>query len=308
MNQANKLKTIPKLSLSGAGFVLSLVCLLLPIAASAQSDQSATANSTAQPTSAESSETQSQLPDRSRILYIDAPVPVQEGVDPILPEPALPVEVVDEVSAQRRVQVLRDYDLAIAAIERDGGAWDQALTEELSALGRVQQEQGIHAEAISTLTRAMHINRINDGLHTLAQVPVVERMIESYAAMGDWASVDLYQNYLFFVQQKAYGSDDPRIIPVLNSLGQWNIEAFGLGFGDPLGSRLSTAQLLFNAASNMVGIHFGRNDERYVPYLRNVANSAYLVALHPDYMSEIGRPEYVNEQELLRRKLNQAGS
>jgi hypothetical protein len=153
----------------------------------------------------------------------------------------------------------------------------------------------------------MHVNRINEGLHTLNQVPVVEQLIDSYKAMGDWANVDLYQNYLYFVQHKAYGRNDPRLIPVLHDLGQWNIEAFTIGFGEPLGIRLSQAQLLFNTAARMVGIHFGRNDERYVSYLRNLANSAYLVALHPDHMREVGRPEYRSQQEILWQQLNAPG-
>ena len=247
-------------------------------------------------------------PDRSRILYIDVPVPLEAGIDPVFPDELSIGEAVTQSSAQQRVQIMRDYNQTIVAIEQDGGAWDQALTEELTALGTLQQQEGAHPLAIDTLSRAMHINRINEGLHTLGQVPVVERMIDSYAALGDWPSVDLYQNYLYFVQQKAYGSEDPRLIPVLHRLGQWNIEAFNLGFGDPLGGRLSTAQLLFNAATRMVGIHFGTDDERYVPYLRSVAYSAYLVSLHPDRMSEIDRIDYLTARENLRRQLNERRS
>ena len=245
--------------------------------------------------------------ERSRILYIDVPVPMEPGEDPVLPPPMVPTIPEEDVAFQRRAQVISDYGDAIARIELDGGAWDRSLVEELSALGSLQQQQGDHPGALETLTRAMHVNRINDGLHTLNQVPVVEQMIDSYMALGDWENVDLYQNYLYFVQLKAFGREDPRLIPVLNDLGQWNIEAFSIGFGEPLGVRLSRAQLLFSTAVNMVGIHFGRNDERYVSYLRNLANSAYLVALHPDYMREIGRPEYRAQQDIMWRQLNAPG-
>lgn len=247
------------------------------------------------------------LDERSRILFIDVPVPLEPGLDPVMPPPMVPTLPEEDAAFQRRAQVMQDYDAAIARIELEGGAWDQSLVEQLFALGRLQQQQGEHPAAIETLSRAMHVNRINDGLHTLDQVPVVTQMIDSYMALGDWENVDLYQNYLYFVQLKAYGRDDPRLIPVLHDLGQWNIEAFNIGFGEPLGVRLSRAQLLFSTAVSMVGIHFGRNDERYVSYLRNVANSAYLVALHPDYMREIGRPEHRSQQDLMWRQLNAPG-
>lgn len=270
----------------------------------------------AQPESAAATDADAEAPaqtsppapeDRDRILYIDVPVPLQPGVDPVLPPPFVsPVDEQDQ-EYQRRVQVIRDYNEAIVAIEAEGGAWDRNLVEELEALGTLQQQQGNHAEAIETLGRAMHIDRINNGLHTLQQVPVVEHMIDSYMALGDWASVDLYQNYLYYVQRKAYGVDDPRIIPVLHRLGEWNVEAFNIGFGDPLGVRLSTAQMLFNTAANMVGIHFGRSDERYVPYMRSIATSAYLASTHPDYMREVNRPEFRTAQDALRHQLHLTG-
>lgn len=246
--------------------------------------------------------------ERSRILYIDVPVPLVPGQDPQLPPPSIITATLEEEAAfQQREVGIRDYNAAIARIELEGGPWDEGLVEELSALGGLQQLQGDHESAIETLNRAMHINRINDGLHTLSQVPVVKQLIDSHMALGDWANVDLYQNYLYFVQHRAYGRGDPRLIPVLYDLGQWNIQAFNLGFGEPLGGRLSSAQLLFNAAASMVGIHFGRNDERYVSYLRSLAHSAYLVALHPDYIREIERPEYRSQQDVLWQQLNVPG-
>ncbi len=293
-----------------SGMLFVLLCFPSGWLAAQQSQPEASISALENQDSVESVETVEAAapPDRSRILYIDVPQQIAIGIDPVFPEgPLLPAEMASS-DAQQRVRVMRNYEGNIAAIERDGGAWDRLLTEELSALGALQQQEGAHTQAIDTLGRAMHINRINEGLHTLGQVPLVERIIDSYAALGDWSNVDLYQNYLYFVQQKAYGSEDPRLIPVLHRLGEWNIEAFNLGFGDPLGGRLSTAQLLFNAATRMVGMHFGRNDERYVSYLRSVAQSAYLVSLHPDYMSEINRPDYMNSQEMLRHQLNESRS
>jgi tetratricopeptide (TPR) repeat protein len=255
----------------------------------------------------DTAESSAQIAQRSRILYIDVPVPFRPGQDPEMPPPIVPALPEEDAAFQRRAQEMQDYSAGIARTELQGGAWDQSLVEQLSALGGLQQQQGDHQTAIETLSRAMHVNRINAGLHTLDQVPVVEQMIDSYMALGDWENVDLYQNYLYFVQHKAFGGNDPRLIPVLHDLGQWNIEAFGIGFGEPLGVRLSRAQLLFGTAASMVGIHFGRNDERYVSYLRSLANSAYLVALHPDYMREIGRPEYRSQQDILWRQLNAPG-
>jgi hypothetical protein len=107
------------------------------------------------------------------------------------------------------------------------------------------------------------------------------------------------------VQSKAYGYEDPRIIPVLNSLAKWNVRAFNVGYGEVLGVRLSSAQLLFNAAARMVDLHFGTQDRRFVENMEGIASSAFLVSRNPELMAELNRPEYRNSQEMLRDKLNE---
>jgi len=252
---------------------------------------------------------ESKAENRGRVLYIDAPQPVRDDRDVVFPEPALFVnQPATEALMAERVEAIENYSSRVAEIESLGGAWDLELTEELTALGRLQQQLGDHRAAITTLTRAMHVSRVNAGLHSLQQVPVVEAMIQSFGELGDWGQVDKYQNYMYFVQRRAYGHEDPRMIPALERLGRWNLEAFSLGFGEPLGGRLSTAQLMFRAATQMVGMHFGRKDERYQTYLRDVARSAYLVSLYPEYMAELSRPEYRSSEDKLRDTLFEFGT
>jgi len=242
------------------------------------------------------------------LLYLDAPVAVFPGVDPDMPAPVVVVDPEDDPGFGQRLDSIREYELTLEEIELFGGVWDRQLIEELTALGSLQQQQGYHPDAIETYDRAIHVNRINSGLHTLEQIPAVERLIESYMAVGDWEQADLYNNYLFYVQQKAYGPNDPRIIPMLDSLAKWNIQAFNIGYGDSLGMRLSTAMILFSAAARMVGTHYGPSDGRYVSYMEELASSAYLVAKNPQLMVEVGRPENRSMQQLLRDKLNESGS
>lgn len=241
---------------------------------------------------------------RLSVVYVDIPFVFAEGVDPVLPE--LDSARGDSLEPDElTARSINEYDLTLETIEDDGGVWDPQLIEQLTAQGSLQQQQGDHATAIATFDRAMHVNRINNGLHTTEQIPIVEELIESYMALEDWANVDLYYNYLFYVQQKAYGSEDPRMIPVLAQLGQWHLQAFNIGFGEMLGLHLSSAQILFDAAVQMVNLHFGPQDERLVTYLRSIADSAYLVASNPEIMSEVNRPDFRTSQDLLMAQLNQ---
>ncbi|GJM13078.1 MAG: hypothetical protein DHS20C12_14810 [Pseudohongiella sp.] len=242
---------------------------------------------------------------RSPLKYIDRPVRLVEGLDPIMPSRAPLLDPELDPAFDQRVDSIRQYDSVVAEIELDGGAWAGGLVEELSAMGALHQQQGNHIAAIETLDRAVHINRINSGLYTLEQIPAIEQLIQSYMALGDWEQADMYNNYLFHVQQKAYGYDDPRLIPVLDRLATWNIQAFKIGYGNLMGVKLRQSQIMFNAAARMVGMHFGKSDERFVNYQRNIVNSAYLVATNPDVMNEIERPEYRSMQQMFAEKLNE---
>lgn len=243
--------------------------------------------------------------DRSRLLYIDAPISIQSELDPVLleiPETPIPEE---DPGYGVRSESIRQYNAIVAGIEASGGAWDRGLSEELISLGELQQQQGDHLQAIETFDRAIHVNRINSGLHTLEQIPVIEQLIQSHLVMGDWEQADIYNNYLFYVQQKAFGQNDPRLIPVLDKLATWNIQAFNIGYGEFLGMRLREAQIMFFAAARMVGTHFGNRDERRVGYLRNIANSSYLLSMNRELLTEINQPEFRTSQSILMAKVNE---
>ena len=257
----------------------------------------------------EAVESEESVRSRSPLLYVEAPVLVEDGVDPVMPlkarlaSPELDPE--SDPAFGQRSDSIRRYNSAVTDIELDGGAWDGGLVEELASLGRLQQQQGNHIGAIQTLDRAIHVNRINSGLYTLEQIPVVEQLIQSHMALGDWEEADIYNNYLYHVQQKAYGFDDPRLIPELERLATWNLQAFKIGHGSLLGIKLRQSQIMFNAAARMVDVHFGKADERFINYQRNIASSAYLVAQNPDLMAQIDKSEYRTRQQVFAEQMNE---
>ncbi len=242
----------------------------------------------------------------SRLYFIDQPFAVDSEFEDtvLLPFESQTPPSEDDPEFRRRMAIIEEYNQAVLATELEGGVWDLGLAENLSTLGGLFQQQGDHVQAIDVLDRVVHISRINNGLHTLEQIPAVEQMIESYLALGDWEKADLYYNYLFYIQEKAFGGRDPRIVPVLDRLANWNLRAFNIGFDDNLGMRLSTAQILFGAAAQIVSVHFGKNDERFAEYQRNIANSAYLVSKHPELMRDINSPEFRINEDALRRRIS----
>ncbi|MFM1897620.1 MAG: hypothetical protein RLZZ385_2694 [Pseudomonadota bacterium] len=241
-------------------------------------------------------------------LIFDRPLRLDDGLDPVQASEGRGAAMTAPESEDlllQRIAEIGSHQAAITELELAGGAWNASLAEELTAMGGLYQAQGTHVEAIGTLSRAMQINRINHGLDSLQQVPVVEKLIDSYLAQGEWGKADQYQSYLYYVQRKAFGNDDPRMIPVLNSLARWNLQLFQVGYGEALGLRLSNAYTLFKAASQIVNVHFGSDDERYVSYLKEMASSAYLVSRNQGLMEEASRPEYRSVQAMYAERMRQ---
>ena len=247
----------------------------------------------------------------ARLYYLEMPMAFEQGLNP-LPLTSNqqtnwgPIEEGNQFA--ERANTLRQYSSSLASIEEASGPWGSGLTEQLLAVGTLEQEQGNHIEAIESLSRAVHISRITNGLYTLDQVAALEKIIQSYIAVENWQDADIYQNYLFFIEHRAYGASDPRIIASLERLALWNMEMFSIGFGEALGVRLSNAQMLQNAAIRAVVIHFGEDDQRLPDLLTSLANSAYQVKMYPEYAAEVAQPEYRSQQESFRQKLNERTS
>lgn len=96
------------------------------------------------------------------------------------------------------------------------GIVSPTLIGPLSALGLTHQEQGDHALAASVLERARHVVRVNYGLHSLREAPLIRQLIRSELARGNaeagWA---LEQELLRRVRRHP---DDLRTVPVLRAI------------------------------------------------------------------------------------------
>lgn len=240
-------------------------------------------------------------------LIFDQPVRLVDGLEPAFAsDPSLPAPPDEsDPSFIERLGRIGERQNLISSLEQEGGAWFDELQDQLMGLGGLYVEQGSYAEAVDAYQRAMQISRINSGLNSLDQVPVVQSLIDSHLAQGEWDKADQYQNYLFYVQSKLYGTDDPRMVPVLYNQARWNLRVFNHRYGESVGLRLTDAYTLFKAASAIVSVHFGNQDERYVAYLRDMAGSAYLVSRNLGLIEEAGRPDYRSAQAMFAERMSQ---
>ena len=113
----------------------------------------------------------------------------------------------------------------------EGGVYDYRLSELYLSVGNTHQQLDEPQLAIEAFNEALQLSKINDGLFTEDQLPIVEKLVESYLSLGDIPSANLKQRYLLFIKQKIYGEAHPIILAELLKYADWNLHATSLSLG-----------------------------------------------------------------------------
>jgi len=118
------------------------------------------------------------------------------------------------------------YQERIKSLALTENPYSPSLREQYSALGLLLQRTGDHSGAILALESAMHIDRVNEGLFTVNQIPLVESIIASHEALGNFREVDDYHEYLYYIQLKSWPADDPRLLAAKEAWADWNLTSY----------------------------------------------------------------------------------
>lgn len=97
------------------------------------------------------------------------------------------------------------YERQIAEFESQQGPYANTLAEPLLGLGRILASRGDYEQAAGLYRRALHIQRLNDGLYSELQAPIVRALLDAVRDMGDLNELDHRYDYFF----RLYGSGRP---------------------------------------------------------------------------------------------------
>ncbi len=181
------------------------------------------------------------------------------------------------------IQALRD---ALAGIEKDRGAYAQALPEQLISLGLALQEQGRHEEAVVVFKRGGHLIRINNGLYSAGQIPFLRGEISSNLVVGELTEVDQRQQYLLQVQQRSLASGEPYVQALMQQAGwQYNSYRMGIGKEERMFSRLLSMWDLYRLAISDIMDREGATSPMLLPPLHGMLKAQYLISM---YQAKLG--------------------
>lgn len=132
------------------------------------------------------------------------------------------------------------------------GPRHELLFPDLMALGLALDERGAHDRAGDAYRDALLIVRANDGLYSTDQIPVLEKLIESRAAAGEWRPASDGWDLLYWISRRAYAPDDPRVLPLLTRVRKWHIEAYNKDDGRVLDYHFNQAERLYKDALELL--------------------------------------------------------
>jgi len=128
--------------------------------------------------------------------------------------------------AQELEVVQQNLRQTVASLESRGDFWDPRIAESMTSLGMLLQREGRHEEAIDALDRAAQVSRINHGLYSLEQAPLLALQVDSHLALERWAEADRLMRNHFYIHVRALPEDGPELIPALDNYAGWHVRAY----------------------------------------------------------------------------------
>jgi tetratricopeptide (TPR) repeat protein len=173
-----------------------------------------------------------------------------------------------------RLELLADIEEYVTAIgnkEAEEGPYSEELIQDLASVGQIQQQLEEHEQALEFFERSRNLSRINEGLDTLIQAPMIEGQIESLSVLGRLTEADELQDSLLTLNQDFYGADNEEVVTAIHKLGDWNLQAFlqrsniALNIG-----RVNATEFLSNTNYNSVD---GTANNNFVPDMSDPTNT-----------------------------------
>ena len=189
------------------------------------------------------------------------------------------------------------------------GPYSPELIPGLTDLGAAYFAGEEWGEAIETYGRAIHLQRLNEGLYTPNQTGMIEQIIEAYLQLGDYKAVDDKQEYLFRVQSQFLSANDPRMVETVERFADWQRDAY-LGHLDR--ARYPRIVRLMDLYIDMANAAQGESEgpsRGMLPYLDGRLRSIYLASLYTgeneDHIPEVAKVQREEEvPDLTRLRFN----
>jgi tetratricopeptide (TPR) repeat protein len=113
------------------------------------------------------------------------------------------------------------YSRAIELIEASGRPLHARLARAYAGLASTYHSGNRHELAVQNFERAVSLTRRHEGLLTEAQLPLLEKYIDSLTELGRYPDALKGWKYVLKVATRKHGQTSPALAPTLERIGRW---------------------------------------------------------------------------------------
>lgn len=150
----------------------------------------------------------------------------------------------------------------VEEVEAESNRYHPDLAEPLIILGDARLALGDAQGAVDAYERALHVTRVNNGLHAPAQVEIVYREAEAYLDLKDFEKSNQRREYAYGILRRSH-ADRSEIIPAVSRLAAWYTRT----------NHIYQARVMYERALRLAETHLEPGDPMYVELLLQFART-----------------------------------
>ncbi len=194
------------------------------------------------------------------------------------PVPALGVDSAVALSTAQ-TSLVESLEARIALIESEFGPFDPALLEPLDTLARALREAGSYERAAALYDQQLQIHRINQGLYSADQIPIVESLLQLHAEQNDWEGISATLGYLTWLYQRDNTLEPEARLAGMSQVGNWHLRSLGKDGHEREAYHLVELAKIDERTTALAEELYGLDSLALTPYLYNQALSDLYIAL-----------------------------
>jgi hypothetical protein len=173
---------------------------------------------------------------------------------------------------------INELEQQINTIEGTQHRYHVDLIQPLTLLGDAKHGAEDFPGALDAYGRAIHLTRVNSGLHSADQVAGVYREAKVYRSAGDLQQANNREEYAWGVLQKTHGRYSPKLLPGIHHLADWYGQTYNV----------LSARALYMRAVRIVEANYSEQHPEMVTALRGLAQTYRLEKFPPNYLNNAG--------------------
>ncbi len=182
------------------------------------------------------------------------------------------------IDKANQAESLVEQQALISQLESKHGAYHSSLRQAFQDLGALEKKQGNYLKAIAAYEKALHISKVDTGVHDLAQLELVEILISLYSETRDWSGLGEKLHYLLWIHRRNFDAEDDRLVAMIERVGLWYMQAYRFHSGGEAVSYLVKADDLFNEAIDVITTQYGERARQLVNLYHSSATVNYQIA------------------------------